>query len=232
MARRAALGWRLDPAFGNYARTFAPGATTAKVADAVLQALAEGYDADLGQLQAQTARLPSEPCPPRNGPSQNLAGMIDNARSMAATAIHACAYLARPEDANPSARSVDDLADLFGARMTGEIQRLRVNLQRRVFVVFATEIGYVQCEPDTAPPAIYCEAQSADERPALAAAPTPERVQRLHALDYADPGRAPNYSKDYPLDQFDDAALARELLTALHDVYGCLGQPRLKVSTE
>jgi hypothetical protein len=61
---------------------------------------------------------------------------------------------------------------------------------------------------------------------------TPERVTRLHTAGYSDPGRAPNYSKTYALDQFDDAAIARELLTILYDVYGYVGAPKLKIDTE
>lgn len=42
----------------------------------------------------------------------------------------------------------------------------------------------------------------------------------------------PNYSKTYATDQVDDASIARELLTVLHDVYNYTGQPKLKVITE
>ncbi len=116
--------------------------------------------------------------------------------------------------------------------MTGEIQRLRVNLDRRVHVVFDTDLGYIQCEPQTSPAAIYCGAQSADSWPALAGVLSPDRVARLHAAGFADPGRAPNYWKIYPADQVDDAAIAREVLTILHDVYGYTGLPKLEVKTE
>lgn len=61
---------------------------------------------------------------------------------------------------------------------------------------------------------------------------TPERVARLHDAGFADPGRAPNYWKRYAVDQVDDAGIARELLTVLHDVYGYSGLPTLKVKTE
>ncbi len=61
---------------------------------------------------------------------------------------------------------------------------------------------------------------------------TPDRIARLHAAGYADPGRGPNYWKTYAINQFDDAAIARELLTVLHDVYGYTGLPQLKVKTE
>jgi hypothetical protein len=233
VARLAALGWHLDPSFGNYVQTFPPGMPTSRIADRILQALAEGYDADLADLEVQSTWVASEPCPPRNGPSQNLAGIVSNAPSMAATAVHACAYRPKP-DHGPSlpAGSAAELIDLYGARVTGEIQRLRVNLDRHVFVAFETQIGYIQCAPQTAPAAIYCEAQSADSWPALAGVLSPDRVARLHAAGFADPGRAPNYWKIYPVDQADDAAVAHEVLTVLHDVYGYTGLPKLEVKTE
>jgi hypothetical protein len=233
VARLATLGWRLEAAFGNYVQNFAPETPPSQLADKVLQALSEGYDADLAQLEVKTAWVASEPCPPRNGPSQNLAGIVNDARAMAATAVHACAYIPK-EDSGPSipASSVEDLIGFYGGRMKGEVQRLRVNLNAHVFVAFEAGIGYVQCAPEPSPPAIYCEAQSADSWPALAAVLTPERVARLHAAGFADPGRAPNYWKSYPADQFDDAAIARELLTIVHEVYGYTGLPKLKVKTE
>ena len=55
---------------------------------------------------------------------------------------------------------------------------------------------------------------------------------RLHAAGFADPGRGPNYWKVYQIDQPDDVAIAREILTILYDVYGYNGQPALKVKTE
>jgi len=233
IGRLAALGWRLEPAFGNYVQTFPAGMPTSQVADMVLQALSEGYEADLAHLDVDAVWIASEPCPPRNGPSQNLAGAVNNARAMAGLAVHACAYIPK-EDSGPSvpARSVKELIGLYGARVSGEIQRLRIDLDAHVYVIFDAEIGYVQCAPEPSPPVIYCEAQSADSWPALAAVLTPERVARLHAAGFADPGRAPNYWRNYPTDQFDDAAIARELLTILHEGYGYTCLPKLKVKTE
>jgi hypothetical protein len=43
---------------------------------------------------------------------------------------------------------------------------------------------------------------------------------------------ARNYWKNYATEQIDDATIAHELLTVLHDVYGYNGQPTLKVKTE
>jgi hypothetical protein len=78
----------------------------------------------------------------------------------------------------------------------------------------------------------YCEAQSADSWPALAAVLTADRVAHLHEAGFADPGRAPNYWRNYPPGQFYDAAIACQVLTILHEVYGYTGVPALKVITE
>jgi hypothetical protein len=229
IARLDALSWRLDPSFGNYVQVFAADLSASKIAEKILSALADGFEADLSNLEVRTDWIASRPCPTRNGPTQNLAGAINDAPAMAATAIRACAYT--PPPSSPI-RTAVDLIDLHGARATGEVQRLRVNLDREIFVVFATQIGFVQCAPQTSPGAIYCEAQSADSWPALTSVLTPERVARLHTAGFTDPGRAPNYWKNYPLDQFDDGAIARELLTILHDVYGYEGSPTLEITTE
>ena len=93
------------------------------------------------------------------------------------------------------AAAAADLLATYGPRVTGEIQRLRINFERHIFVVFETGGGYVQCAPQTQPPAIYCEAQSADSWPVLARILTADRVARLHAAGFADPGRTPNYWK-------------------------------------
>jgi hypothetical protein len=233
VARLTALGWRLDPSFGNYVQTFPADAASSLVADKILQTLGEAYEADVADIEVQSTWIPSEPCPPRNGPSQNLAGIVNNAPSMAATAVYACAYKPKADlGPNLPASSAADLIGFYGARVTAEIQRLRVNAQRRVFVAFQAGIGYVQCRPDTSPPEIYCEAQSADSWEALASVLAPERIARLHSIGFTDPGRGPNYWKTYPADQFDDGSIARELLTVLHDAYGYNGQPMLKVVTE
>ena len=234
VARLAALGWRLDPSFGNYVQTFRPDIPAGDVADRIVTALAQGYDADVDNLEVETTSIASEPCPPRNGPSQNLAGMISDAPSMAAFALRACAYKPdAPAATLPLGSTAADLIRLYGPRVTAEIGRLRVNMHREgVFVAFDSGLGYVQCAPDKDPDGFYCEAQSAESWPALAAVLTPERIARLHAAGFADPGRAPNYSKSYPADKTEDAALAGELLTLLHDVYGYYGASPLEVKTD
>jgi hypothetical protein len=228
VARLEALGWRPDPAFGAYVQTFRT--SPAAVAEQAVRTLVEGYDADPADFQVESRWVADQPCPPRNGPSQNLAGLINDAPSMAPTAIHACAFYAEPDDETPA--TLDALIGAYGPRMTAELQRLRVNVGQQIHVGFSTDNGYVQCEPQTQPDALYCEAESADSWPALMGILTPDKVARLHAMGYADPGRAPNYWKLYPLATTDDHAIAVELLTILHDLYGYAGAPPLEIATE
>lgn len=136
-----------------------------------------------------------------------------------------------PNTSSAPKSTMADLIALYGPRVAAEIERLRVTTRDDPFVVFGTGIGYVQCAPQTEPNGFYCEAQSADSWPALAAVLTPERVARLHEEGYADPGRAANYSRTYLADKT-DAAVAAEILTVLHDVYGYYGASKLEVSTE
>ena len=231
LSRLAALGWVLDPSFGNYVRTYAPDMPTARIAERILQVLTEVYAADTADLEIGTTWVADVPCPPRNGPGQNLAGIVNDAPAMRATALHACSYKP-PERPSQMAGSAAELIAIYGASVTAEIQRLRINVARRVHVVFSAGIGYVQCMPETPNPTIYCEAQSAESWAALATVLTPERLSRLHGLGYADPGRAPNYWKSYPFDKFSDAAIAGEILTILYDVYGYAGAMKLKILTE
>ena len=157
--------------------------------------------------------------------------MVDDAPAMAASAIHACWFVPQT-DVGRATDSVDVLVARYGPSAATEIQRLRLNAKTYVFVVFDSGIGYIQCQPQTDPAGIYCEAQSADSWAALGSVLTPDRIARLHAAGFADPGRAPNYSKTYPANQFDDDAIAREVLTLLHDVYGYNGAVALRVKTE
>jgi hypothetical protein len=231
LSRLAALGWALDPGFGNYAQAFPADMPTSRVADQILRTLTEAYGAEPPNLEVQTEWVADVACPPRNGPSQSLAGLISDAPSMRKFALRACSYT--PDSQTPqTARSSAELVAIYGTTTTAEIQRLRINAGRNVHVSFDAGIGYVQCMPETPPTAMYCEAQSAESWPALTTILTDERVSRLRAAGYADPGRAPNYWKSYPLDKFSDASIATELLTILHEVYGYTGATKLKILTE
>lgn len=231
LVRLAELGWVLDPSFGNFVQRFPADTPTERATNQILQALTEGYNANMQDLEIQTAWVLDMPCPPRNGPSQNLAGMVNDAPSMRSTALRTCAYT--PPAATPqTANSAAELIRIYGPSTTAEIQRLRINATRQIYTVFDAGIGYIQCMPEVPPVAIYCEAQSAESWAALTTVLTPERVARLHKAGYTDPGRAPNYSKSYAFDKYKDADIANEILTLLHESYGYTGATKLKITTE
>lgn len=231
LSRLAALGWVIDPSFGNYVQTFGPDVPTARIADIVQRTLSDAYAANTAALEMNTNWVEDVPCPPRAGFTQNLAGSVNDAPSMRKTAVHACSF--KPAETTPQiVTSAAELIAIFGKRTTAEIQRLRINAAREVFAIFDAGIGYVQCMPETPPPALYREAQSAESWPALAAIVTPDRVEKLHKAGYADPGRAPNYWKHYSFDKADDGAIANEILTILHEVYGYTGTQEIKIKTK
>ncbi len=95
IGRLIARGWMLDPSFGNYARSFAPATSAKVIADEILATLSQAYEADVKNIEIETTSVRNEPCPPRNGPTQNLAGLISDAPSMARFAVHACSYKTR-----------------------------------------------------------------------------------------------------------------------------------------
>lgn len=220
-----ALGWVEDDSFGNFVRTFPAAAGPADIAAAAVAALIEAYDARPEWLEVQTQWLPEADCPPRNGPTQNLAGMINDMPA----AVVACSY---EEAVMLKATALAASPALYGPAIAAEIQRLRINGTEPVFAVFDAGIGYVQCAPDDASSTIYCEAQSAESWPALATILTPERVGLLHAAGYSDPGRSPNYWKNYTVGDETDLAIAKEILTLLRDVYGFTGDWGLEVHTD
>jgi hypothetical protein len=231
LGRLTALGWVQDPSFGLHVRTFPADMPSARVADHLWGTMREVYDATIADFELSTQWVRDVACPQRNGPSQNLAGSVNDAPQMRATAVFECSY--KPNTETPQiASSAAELVTIYGARVAAEIQRLRLNSSRRVYASFNAGIGYVQCMPEQPPTAIYCEAQSAESWPALAAVLTADRIARLRASGYADPGRTPNYFRSYPVDRFNDTVLATEILTILFDVYGYTGASTLKVKTE
>ena len=90
LSRLDALGWTFDPSFGNYVRAFPSDMPTDRVAEHILQTLKEVYDADPAALELQTSWVADMQCPPRNGPSQNLAGIVNDAPEMRSTAVRTC----------------------------------------------------------------------------------------------------------------------------------------------
>ena len=211
------LGWVANDTFGNYVRAFGQEFATEGIAGELVRILVEGYGADPSKTEVETRWVADVTCPPRNGPTQNLAGMISDGPA----AIPICAYSA-PETA--SVRSL-------GPIIESEIQRLRLNADEPVFVVFDAGIGYVQCAPEPSLQAIYCEAQSAESWPALGAMLTPGAIKFLHKAGYEDPGRSPNYWKHYPLD-LSDAEIALEVSGILRSVYRFDGAWPLEVHAD
>lgn len=227
-----ARGWQLEPGFGNYVRTFPAEMAAGDMASEIHRALSEAYGADPSRLEITTRWMIDIPCPPRNGPSRNLAGSVNDAPEMRATAVRGCAYAPDPGIQALPTETLEGLQTLCGASLAAEIQRLSINKERHVFAVFTGGLAYVQCMPAPSENAIYCEAQSEESWPALAAILTAERRIRLREAGYSPPGRSPNYARLYPFDSFSDQRLAREVLTILHEVYGYTGTVKLKVTTE
>lgn len=224
----ATLGWRLNPAFGNYVRIFPTDVPTKEIAAQIVRTLDEVYGSNPTDLERATAFVEDLPCPPRNARAQSLGGLVNDDPSM--RRIRTCAYDAAPAEPD-KIESAAALVASSGATIAAEIARLRANAKRHVFVIVDTGTGYVQCGPES-PQALYCEAQSPQSSAALASVITPARLERLHALGYADPGRATNYWKRYPFDRYSDAAIAAEILTLLYDVYDYVGAAPLDIKTE
>ncbi len=222
IGRLTTLGWHLDPSFGNYAKTLPPEASAEEVTKSIVEVLEEAYGVEIADASVESIWIWSNPCPPRAGPSQTRAGMITNEPDLMPTAVRGCLLTPKPP---VPAQSADDLLSIYGKRIIGELLRLRVNYNGRVFVVLDVGAGYVQCASTGSPGDIYCEAQSAESWPELSKTLTAERITRLHAAGFAEPGRSPNYWKSYT-DQSDEA-IARELLDILYNVYGYDGSKRL-----
>jgi hypothetical protein len=226
-------GWSLDPAFGHYVQVFPASLTPSEIAEKLRTALMTGYEAEPSRLHVQTQWVADVDCPPRIDATQTMAGSVSNSPSLKSVTHRICAYSA--DSAEPASRaisSLEDLVSLYGPRLKGEIQRLRVNARSRAYVIVSAGIGYVQCAPEPSPPALYCEAQSAQSWPALASILTPERIAWLRNAGFSDPGRGPNYWKLFPLDPQEDARTARDVLAVLFEVYGYRGSGSLVVRGE
>jgi hypothetical protein len=230
--RLMSLGWNIDNKFGNYVQIFPSGMSTKDVSDKLFEALKQGYDVNFSTLELQTFWADEKLCPARNGEGQNLAGSVTNSPAMMATAVFSCSFTSKQSNAKQSIKSADELFTIYGQRVIGEIQRLRLNRASKIFVIFDTGIGYIQCMPETGSFGLYCEAQSAETWPALTAVLTPERVLVLRKAGYSDPGRAPNYWKIYSFDKRTDENIARDIISLLHDVYGYNGTSKLEYKTE
>lgn len=226
-------GWLLDPAFGNYAHTFPASMATSTIAAAIVATLTGIYGAKPDTIETATDWVADVTCPPRHGPTQNLAGMISDDPAVRNQLIRTCAYQPSPELAvGEPLPSLDALQKTYGPLVNAELNRLWINRSKRVFVVFDPGLGYIQCMPDRDPEGFYCEAQSEDSYPALAALLDEKRKAILHDAGFADPGETPNYWKRYSAGDHTTTDIAQDILKILHDVYGYRGATKLKVKTE
>lgn len=126
------LGWSLDSSFGNYVRVFPEDQPLGEVSDAIIEVLVKGYGADPARIEIETNWITTAICPQRNGPSQNLAGVVNDARAMKKTAIKGCSYVEPPPPT--IAASAEDLWALYGWGVAAELQRLKSNRESYVYV--------------------------------------------------------------------------------------------------
>jgi hypothetical protein len=237
VAALVALGWHLDLSFGNYVQDFAPGSEIRPVADAVMNALARGYRADMPRLEVGVKWIKDDACPPRSGFTQNLAGSINDSPEMAAVAVHGCAY--KPDatsqaaalPAASAAASPEDVANAYAVLVFRQVQRTLSAKSAHPFFNLSPgdHIGYVQCAPDHG--GLYCEAQSVESWQGLVGVLTLERVAALHQAGFADPGYSQNYSRNFSAQEAADPAIAYKLLRVLTDSYGFGGYPSLEINT-
>jgi hypothetical protein len=129
-----AFGWTNDASFGNWIQTFPADGAPQRIANEIETALADVYDADPKTTEAHTDWVAKQACLPRVADKLDRAGSVNVDRRREADVIRACAYTPA-NDAGPSVKNgdLDDLMAAYGARVSGELQRLRVNLDGEVF---------------------------------------------------------------------------------------------------
>ena len=115
-----------------------------------------------------------------------------------------------------------------GARLGAAMTWLRGDPRRGLYVFFTPDT-YVECRPGPARGTIDCLAPCPDAWPWLEKVLTPQRIARLHAAGYADPGV--EYSKEYLAGEPADV-IAAELIALLHDAYDYRGMPPLILTAE
>ncbi len=112
-------GWLLDPAFGNYAHTFPASMATSTIAAAIVATLTGIYGAKPDTIETATDWVADVTCPPRHGPTQNLAGMISDDPAVRNQLIRTCAYQPSPELAvGEPLPSLDALQKTYGPSST------------------------------------------------------------------------------------------------------------------
>lgn len=241
--RLIARGFKPDTTYGNFVRTFPRSIEPVKMAGVILGVLTEIYGADADNIDALADWLPALPCHPRLMAGRDRGGSIatpswgfakDTAKGCEiATDTDAFNY----DDPNAVAPGAPpegevDLDARYAAAIAVQIKRLEGG-EKHIWAIFDAGIPYLQCQFDKEDRAIYCEAASDDASGApLARILTPSRRQKLLDAGFEPPGKVVNFRRFYPLDRYDETAVARALLGALHDGYGYGGAPALVLHTE
>jgi len=238
-----ARGFRPDATSGNFVRSFPRSIKPAKLAGIILGVLTEIYGADADNIAALADWLPALPCHPRLMADHDRGGSIATPRwGFAQDTAKGCEIVTNTDgfnDDDPDAVAPGappegevDLDARYAAPIAAQIKRLESG-RKHIWAIFDAGIPYLQCQFDEPDNAIYCEAASDDASGApLARILTPARRQKLLDAGFETPGKVVNFRRFYPLARYDETAVARALLAALHDGYGYGGTPALVLHTE
>lgn len=238
-----ALGFKPEKTFGNFVRIFPRTIRPKILAHIILGVLTEIYGAEADNVEALTDWLPAQPCHSRVMAGRDRGGSIATPHwGFAKDVAQGCQILENTEELNhddPTAvipgtppEGEIDLDVRYNAAIGVQIKRLEGG-QKHIWAIFEAGVPYVQCQFDKEDNAIYCEAASDDAEGApLARILTPARRQKLIDAGFELPGKVMNFSRFYPLDRYDEAAVAHAILSVLHDGYGYGGTPALMLNTE
>jgi len=238
-----ALGFKPDKSFGNFVRIFPRSTRPSVLARTLLDVMTQIYGADADGIDALTDWLPAQPCHPRIMAGHDRGGSIAAHHwGFAQDISKGCQIVENTNGMNyddpnavvpgaPPGGEID-LDARYSAAIVAQIKRLEGG-QKHIWAIFDTGLPYVQCELDPDDHAIYCEAASDDAVGApLARILTPARRQNLLDAGFEPPGKVMNFARIYPLDRYDETAIAHALLAVLHDAYGYGGAPEIILTTE
>jgi hypothetical protein len=236
------LGFKPEPKFGNFVALIPKTTTPDALADLLVRVLTEGYAVKPEDIEVKAERLASRRCHRRIKAGHELGGLIktptigldrDAEKGCGMESDSAAMNYDDPTAIIPAAAGIDVDARYMPAMIT-ELQRVEgAGKGVEAFVIFIAGPAYVQCMHDDDGRRMYCEAVSEDSvgKP-VERILTPDRKAKLLEAGFAPPGKTMNYSRFYPADQYDMAALAKILLGILKDVYGYQGAPPMKLTTE
>jgi hypothetical protein len=238
--RLSKLGFVPDATTGNFLALTPVTTPPDRLADRMLAALTEAYGASADDIEVLADRLPARPCHVRLHAEADRGGSILTPHwGIAKDARRGCGVNADSDAFNrddPTTIAPHPGADIEGRYLKGmaaALQALENSPKGKdAYVIFDAGPAYVQCMHDIDGKRMYCEASSEDAvgRP-IERILTPDRVAKLTEAGFLPPGKVMNYSRFYPRGQYDAKAVAKALLTVLHDAYGYEGDPPLTLTT-